>query len=114
MDITQPEGGQLDLAYLTGQKNGLPNPPAPGTEMTDEEIYALAEDLIKRGEAWEAWAGDTARYALIEADHVTWTWEGEAGVGYRLLGRDRRGTINGPCWKVCSPGHMWKRNGSIW
>ena len=33
----------------------------------------------------EAWAGDTARYALIEADHVTWTWEGEAGVGYRLL-----------------------------
>ena len=85
VDITQPEGGQLDLAYLTGQKNGLPEPARPGTEMTDEEIYALAEDLIKRGEAWEAWAGDTARYALIEADHVTWTWEGEAGVGYRLL-----------------------------
>ena len=85
VDITQPEGGQLDLAYLTGQKNGLPEPARPGTEMTDEEIYALAEDLIKRGEAWEAWAGDASHYALDYDDRIDWTHYEESNVNYRLL-----------------------------
>lgn len=85
VDITQPEGGQLDLAFLTDQENGLPEPARPGTEMTDEEIYALAEDLIERGQLWEDWAGDASRYALDYDDFIEWSEYGEADANYRLL-----------------------------
>lgn len=85
VDITQPEGGQLDLAAITGQENGLPELARPGTEMTDEEILALAEELIQREQIWRNWLLDIARHTLDYENSITWSNETGTYVNYRLL-----------------------------
>ncbi len=74
VDITRPEGGQLDLAAITGQENGLPEPARPGTEMTEEEIYALVREVLDRCLLWIEWAGDGYRDNLDPADTIQVPW----------------------------------------
>ena len=77
VDITQPEGGQLDLAAITGQTDGLPEPARPGNEMTDEEIYALVRDVLDRCLLWIEWAGEGYRDNLDLADTIQVPWGGD-------------------------------------
>lgn len=56
IDLARPEGGALDLGYLTGQQNGAPPPARPGDEMTEQELFDTARDLLARGDAFYAWA----------------------------------------------------------
>ena len=75
--ISQPEGGQLDLAAITGQTDGLPEPARPGNEMTDEEIYALVRDVLDRCLLWIEWAGEGYRDNLDLADTIQVPWGGD-------------------------------------
>lgn len=55
IDLTRPEGGALDLGYLTGQQNGAPPPARPGDEMTEQELAEITRDLLARSAAFYDW-----------------------------------------------------------
>ncbi len=71
-DLTQPEGGKLDLAYLTGQTEE-PVQVQPGTAMSEEEIVQLARQLLERGGAWNSWKNKAENWALDQTATKTKT-----------------------------------------
>ena len=85
IDLTRPKGGQLDLAYLTGQQNGLPAAARPGDEMTETELLDTAKDLLARGRALYDYIWFPGGWALDAASPLTEEWNGAPRQLYPLL-----------------------------
>lgn len=85
VDLTQPEGGALDLVQITGQTDDSLEPARPGTELTEDEIFAIAQDLIRRAQLWEDWSSSPDRQKLDWNDSITRETYNESVTLYRLL-----------------------------
>lgn len=85
VDLTQPEGGALDLAQITGQTDDSLQPARPGTELTEDEIFAIAQDLIRRAQLWEDWSSSPDRQKLDWNDSIPRETYNESVTMYRLL-----------------------------
>ncbi len=83
--LARPEGGRLDLAYLTGQQNGAPAPARPGDEMAEEELLAAARELLQRGQALYNWAWSPESWAVDGAAPLAEEWYGKPCTLYPLL-----------------------------
>lgn len=83
--LTRPEGGRLDLAYLTGQQNGPPAPARPGDEMTEQDLIDTAKDLLLRAGAFYSWAWEPEAWALDTAAPLAGEWCGQPCTLYPLL-----------------------------
>lgn len=85
IDLTRPEGGRLDLAYLAGLQNGPPAPARPGNEMTEQELVSIAKDLLLRAGAFYSWAWEPEAWALNTAAPLAGEWCGQPCTLYPLL-----------------------------
>lgn len=83
--LTRPEGGRLDLAYLTGQQNGAPAPARPGDEMTEQDLIDTAKGLLLRAGAFYSWAWEPEAWALDTAAPLAGEWCGQPCTLYPLL-----------------------------
>lgn len=77
IDLARPEGGLLDLAYLTGQQNGAPPPARPGDEMAEQDLIDTAKDLLLRADAFYSWAWEPEAWALDTAAPLAEVWYGK-------------------------------------
>lgn len=85
IDLTRPEGGQLDLAYLTGQQSGPPAAAPAGDTMTEAELLDTAKELLARGQALYEYIWFPGGWALDAAAPLEEEWNGAPRRLYPLL-----------------------------
>lgn len=85
IDLARPEGGALDLGYLTGQQNGATPPARPGDTLTEQELIGIAKDLLVRSAAFYDWVRFPGCWKVDPAAPLVEEQNGEPRPLYPLL-----------------------------
>ena len=100
-------------ASVASLRGDSPQPALPGTELTEEEILLLAEQLLAQGQKLEEEAASPASWQLDKSDSFTEEVLGQSCAFYRVLTVQDRAELEQALWEVFSRSYTREVLGSL-